>query len=179
MDWAKFSAIATAIYTILTLGIVGFTGWQVLILRRQNQAQFEDSLAREYRELMNKIPIKVWLGENLTAKENRDNLHNFYYYFHLSNQQILYFQRGRIKKEIWRNIVLGIKGNLELPAFANSWEEIESKSQETRFWYLKQLIELNFDTNIKDFKLPQESLLVEGYKAVAKEDLALSRKDLK
>ncbi len=177
MDWTKFSAIATAIYTILMLGIVGFTGWQVLILRRQNQAQFEDSLAREYRELMNKIPIKVWLGENLTAKEYKENLHNFYYYFHLSNQQILYFQRGRIKKEIWRNIVLGIKGNLELPAFAKAWEEIESKSQKTRFGYLKQLIESDFDNKRSNFVDPSKMNLVEGYKAVAKEESDLAKKN--
>ena len=177
MDLQLLNTLLIAIYTILTLGIVGFTGWQVLILRRQSQAQFEDSLAREYRELMNKIPIKAWLGEKLSAKEHKENLHNFYYYFHLSNQQILYFKRKRIKTEIWRNIVLGIKGNLELPAFAEAWEEIESKSQKTRFGYLKQLIESDFDSKRNDFADPNKMNLVEGYKTIAKEDLELARKD--
>jgi hypothetical protein len=64
------------------------------------QLQFEDALAKEYRELTNRLPTKVLLGSELEETEYPKAFDELFRYFDLSNEQVYLRQRGRISQEV-------------------------------------------------------------------------------
>jgi peptide deformylase len=57
---------------------VGIAAWQLRVSRRQAVTTFEDSVAREYRELAAELPIKVFLDDgSLSDKEYRKAFDKF------------------------------------------------------------------------------------------------------
>jgi hypothetical protein len=125
VSWEAVSAIATS---VAALG-VAFALWQIWLTRSIAQLQFEDALAREYRELCTTIPATVFLRGEFTEEEYRDSFDEFYRYIDLSNEQVSLRQRGRISKEVWSSWCIGIEQNLALPAFARAWREVKEKTQ--------------------------------------------------
>ena len=140
MNWieilAALSSAATAIGVFLAF-------LQIRSSKHQTRTQFEDSLAREYREIAHKFPVKALLGESLDEDEYAKSFHLFYHYIDLSNEQIFLRQRGRISKATWENWRDGIKSNMSLPALSQAWTEIKSKSP-SRFEELRRLEKDNF-----------------------------------
>src|SRR5215208_1287317 len=67
VDWLEWiravASVMTALGVIFTsIGV--FLAWrQILFTKKQAIVQFEDSLAREYREIMQELPVGAWLGE--------------------------------------------------------------------------------------------------------------------
>lgn len=90
--------------------------------------QFEDSLEKEYRELIAGIPIKAFLDSDLSEDEYRNSFDEFFRYFDLSNKQAALWKEKRIGKVTWDNWRSGIRFNLSLPAFSKAWGEVKSRT---------------------------------------------------
>lgn len=102
--------------------------WQLWLAHRQSLTTFEDSLAREYRELAARLPTKALLGEELTEQEYREHFDEFYHYFDLSNEQAFLHDTGRIRPSTWQFWRDGIASNLKRPAFKRAWNEVCSRA---------------------------------------------------
>lgn len=139
IEWV--SAVATAITAI---GVV-FAFQQLRVSKKIAQAQFEDGLAKEYRDLASSIPTKALLGEILSETDYADSFDEMYRYVDLTNEQVSLRQRGRITKNVWWFWLSGIKSNLRLPAFHRAWTEIKSKTDS--FAELRRLEDENFATD--------------------------------
>jgi hypothetical protein len=118
----------TAISNLATAIGVGVGVWQLWLGHRQNITTFEDSMAREYRELAATLPTKALLGEQLTDEEFREHFDEFYRYFDLSNEQVFLHECGRIRKSTWQFWKDGIESNLNRPAFKRAWNEVCSRT---------------------------------------------------
>lgn len=146
IDWNAVSAVAN-VFT--ALGLV-FALWQVRTTKNIAQLQFEDGLAREYRELASRIPTKAFLNVNLSDAQYKEAFDEFYRYVDLSNEQVSLRQRGRIGEQVWGSWRAGIEGNLGLPAFARAWEEIKSRTESFR--ELRRLEREGFKSDPKRWK---------------------------
>ncbi|MFM2253633.1 MAG: hypothetical protein RJB68_1970 [Pseudomonadota bacterium] len=142
-DWV--SAVATVVSALLSIAsvVAVFFVWKQLEQNRHQlelnrleleqtkdiaQLQFEDGLAKEYRELASRIPTKALLGSGLTPKEYAAAFDELFRYVDLSNEQVLLRQAGRIGNDTWTNWCSGIEYNLSLPAFSKAWCEVKNKS---------------------------------------------------
>ena len=114
--------------SVAAIGIA-FAFAQLRVSRSIAQAQFEDGLAKEYRELASGIPTKGLLGEALTDEEYKATFDEFFRYMDLSNEQIALRKRGRVGAEAWQSWKEGIQSNLGLPSFARAWADIQARSQ--------------------------------------------------
>lgn len=111
------SGVATAIGVFVA-------AWQLWETRRQSVTTFEDSLAREYREIATTLPTNALLGRELPAEEYAAHFDTFYRYFDFSNEQAFLHQCKRIDKKTWKFWCAGIASNLKRPAFKKAWNEI-------------------------------------------------------
>ncbi len=111
------ASVAAVVYVILT--------WQqIRLFRKQATTTFEDGLTAQYRKIMEDIPIDIWLGSKLTtlAKDRQDQCRDaIYRYIDLSNEQAFLHSKKRVGDETWAEWSVGIKGNMELPAFREVW----------------------------------------------------------
>ena len=131
-EW--ISAIANA---VVAFGLL-FTICQLRLAKKLARTQFEDTLAREYREIIAKLPSRAMLGEELSNAENVDYLDEFYQYIDLCNEQVFLRTRNRITFSTWVYWRDGITANLARPAFKTAWERI--KQDPNSFEELKQLL---------------------------------------
>src|ERR1700674_2505478 len=143
--------------SIVTASGVIVAARQLTLSKRQSRTQFEDDLAREYRSLVERIPIKALLGEELDHGEYEQNLHLFYRYIDLSNEQVFLRQMERISLDTWVNWLAGIKSNLGLPAFGKAWSEIKAKAPH-RFQELRLLEQKSFMGDPKYWRHSGEAL---------------------
>jgi hypothetical protein len=125
---------------------------QTKITIQQSRTQFEDSLAKEYRELTQKISIKALLGEKLTTEEFEKDRQSLFHYINLTNDQIFLWSKGRISLETWIDWMSGIKSNMNLPAFEKMWKEIEisenkKDSSQKSFQELRRLRKEEYKTD--------------------------------
>lgn len=112
---------------VTAIGVV-VAAWQLWLAHRQSVTTFEDTVAREYRELAATLPTKAFLGEELNEEEYRDHFDEFYRYFDLSNEQASLHQRKRIRRATWQFWHDGIASNLKRPAFRRAWSEVCSRA---------------------------------------------------
>jgi hypothetical protein len=129
-----FSAVANS---ATGLGVI-VAGWQLWLARRQSVTAFEDSFAREYRELAAKLPTKALLGDELTKDELEQHLDEFYHYFDLCNEQAFLHKQGRISRKTWTFWRDGMKSNFDRPAFKRAWKEVGNR-QKSDFSELRAL----------------------------------------
>jgi len=115
---------------ITTAVSVLLVAWQLLRTHQQSVTVFEDSLAREYRELTAKIPTKAFLEGNLTEQEYEANFDKFYRYFDLSNEQAFLHKKRRVRASTWIFWKDGIASNLKRPAFKRAWNEVCKRSSD-------------------------------------------------
>jgi len=71
-DWV--SAIANC---VMAIGVV-LVLWQIRLGKQQATTAFEDSMAKEYRELAAKIPTEALLGEDLNPEDFKKTFDEFY-----------------------------------------------------------------------------------------------------
>ncbi len=90
----------------------------------QTVTSFEDTFAREYRELAATLPTKALLGEELSEDEHKQHFDEFYHYFDLCNEQVFLNKRKRIRPSTWEFWLDGMKSNFKRPAFERSWKEV-------------------------------------------------------
>ncbi len=111
--------------------------WQVRLVKRLAVTQFEDNLAREYRDLAGRLPAKALLGEELTEEEHQNALDEFIHYIDLCNEQVFLRRCRRISPATWVYWRDGIRSNLKQPAFRRAWQDIKKRS--ANFRELRQL----------------------------------------
>jgi hypothetical protein len=133
------SAIANC---VMAAGVL-FVLYQIWLTKKLATTQFEDSMAKEYRELAAKIPTKAFLGEALTDEEHKETFDEFFHYIDLSNEEVFLWKRGRISDETWEYWLDGIKSNLSTPAFQKAWGEIKEKAKDS-FQELRDLEQSGF-----------------------------------
>lgn len=141
--FSLLASIATAIG-------VFFAWWQIRRGTLQAVTDFEDDLAREYRELARHIPIKALLNEELTEAEFADALPYFYRYVDLSNEQTFLRMVGRVRKQTWFFWRDGIKSNLGRSGFKKAWEYIKERSPKS-FEELRRLERGQFEEDPHDW----------------------------
>ena len=124
---ATGSAVSAIAASVAAAG-VWYARHQLKTSREIAQLQFEDALAKEYRELAKELSKKALLGESLSDEEYDEAFDELYRYVDLSNEQITLRQRGRITADVWRSWAEGMKTNLSLPACARTWREIKERS---------------------------------------------------
>lgn len=122
------SVVTTLTSIVATIG-VWFAFKQLQVAKEIAQLQFEDSLAKEYRDLASGIPTKALLGHTLPDTEYEEIFDELFRYFDLSNEQVSLRQRGRICKAVWNDWSEGIQANLKLPAFERAWSEIQKQCE--------------------------------------------------
>ena len=127
--WLSASAaIIGVLASVATAVGVFLAWWQIKSAKNQSVTDFEDDLAREYRELTQSIPVAALLGKALTESEVEKALPAFYRYVDLSNEQTFLRQQGRVREQTWQNWSTGIATNLCRPAFRIAWEKIKQES---------------------------------------------------
>jgi hypothetical protein len=124
-EW--ISAIANS---VMAVGVI-LVLWQIRLTKQQATTAFEDSMAKEYRELAARIPTKAFLGADLTDEEYKETFDEFFHYIDLSNEEVFLWKRGRISDETWTYWLDGIKSNLSMPAFKKAWAEIKDKAKDS------------------------------------------------
>lgn len=145
-DWvSSVSAAGTAIAAIVAAIGVLLAYRQLCTSKKIAQDQFEDGLAKEYRELTSGIPTKALLGEDLSESEYQDSFDELFRYIDLTNGQVSLRQRGRISEDVWWYWLSGIQSNLRLSAFNRAWTEIKAKSKS--FEELRRLENQGFKTD--------------------------------
>lgn len=112
---------------------------------------FEDSFAKEYRELSRLFPACVLLGNDITKEETNDLFDEFFSYFDLSNEQIFLRQIGRIRNETWVFWCDGINSNFRKPAFQRAWKDFEN-TKTSEFSELRRLLKSNSKEDPKSWK---------------------------
>jgi galactose-1-phosphate uridylyltransferase len=109
---------ARVVASIATAIGVAIAAWQIRRNAEQTKTSFEDSLNKEYRELMRPIPLKVLVGKNVTGNEAETVKEAIYNYLDFCNQQVYLRKQNRIRKSTWVEWREGMKINLALPLFA-------------------------------------------------------------
>lgn len=154
-DWvSSVAAVVTAIAAMVAAVGVLFAYRQLCTSKKIAQAQFEDGLAKEYRELTSHIPTKALLGEDLSESEYQNSFDELFRYVDLTNEQVSLRQRGRISEDVWWFWLSGIQSNLRLPAFHRAWTEIKGTSKS--FEELRRLENQDFKTDPRKWNPPVE-----------------------
>ncbi|MEQ1922256.1 MAG: hypothetical protein ABL952_07080 [Pyrinomonadaceae bacterium] len=135
--------IITLLSSLATTVGVFFAWYQIRRTGDLHRIQFEDSLSREYRELIQKIPVKALLGKELSDQEFTDARPFLFHYLNLTNDQIFLRSKNRVSAETWNDWSTGIKVNMALPAVARMWSEVEIDSK--NFLELRQLIKNGYE----------------------------------
>ncbi len=139
--WIKY--VSTFAEVAMAIGIF-FAWWQIRISKKLATTQFEDTMSKEYREIISHIPTKALLGKDLDEDEYSQSLDDLFHYIDLSNEEVFLRQQGRITRETWINWLDGIKSNLSRPAFKMAWEEIKSHTDDI-FLELRRLEASGFE----------------------------------
>lgn len=127
-QWAStISALVTSIASVGATVGVWFAYKQLKTSKEIAQLQFEDGLAKEYRELSSKIPTRALLGQQLSDEEYLQAFDELFRYIDLSNEQINLRCRNRIGEYVWNEWSRGIEANLKLPDFKRAWSEIQEQ----------------------------------------------------
>ena len=142
--------LAATIGVFLTWEQVRLTKEQVELRKGQSTTEFENQLAREYRNISRNLPVKALLGDKLDESEQKEHLRDFYSYIDLSNEQVFLRFEGEVSAGTWENWAAGIESHLDRVAFKNAWEEIKERSGDN-FSELRKLEKEGFDSDPYDW----------------------------
>jgi len=124
-----FLEVLTAISNVATAIAVGVAAWQLVLNKKQAVTNFEDSFAKQYRELIANIPLEIFFGDVLSEEKYQECFDEIYRYLDLCNEQIFLYKIGRISEATWQFWVAGISENLSKPVFQRAWVEIAEKTK--------------------------------------------------
>lgn len=125
INWNAISAIASSVSALAVI----LAMLQLRLAKRVSQLQFEDGLAKEYRELTNRLPIKILLGARLSRDAYKSTYDTFFHYIDLSNEQCMLRSQGRVGRDVWKSWSEGIEGNLKLQAFSELRNDIKNRTE--------------------------------------------------
>jgi hypothetical protein len=137
-----YSTIANIVMAVGALLIL----WQIREARNSAVTSFEDSMDKEYRDIIHCLPAKVMLGAESNDTIFFEHLDEFYSYIDLCNQQTFLRQRKRVRRSTWLFWSDGMRSNLDRPAFRAAWEIIK-KEAPGDFSELRKLEESNFEAD--------------------------------
>lgn len=123
MNWDAIGSMGTAVAVLVA-------AWQLRRNTQQATTDFEDDLAREYRELARGIPVDAHLGVTLTDDEFKQVLPVLFRYIDLANEQVFLRKTGRISFATWEEWRAGIEANLSLPVFSKAWQHVKARTDQ-------------------------------------------------
>jgi len=140
LDWLGIinflASAATAIGVLMA--------WQqVKLARRLAKTQFEDELAKQFRDIIWHIPVEALMGQQLSEEKYQSARDDFFRYVDLSNEQVFLRRHNRVSEETWWLWCEGMKAFLSRPAFRKAWEEFKAQAPDI-FKELRRLEEQNF-----------------------------------
>jgi len=148
IDWNVLGSIATAVGSLATgVGVI-FGAWQIRLSKKQAQAEFEDNLDQQYRNLTMDLPVDVLIGK-VPKEDDKERVRELIYnYLDLSNEQVYLRAKGRISQHTWNSWCSGIKAHLDRPEFKRVYDEVK---QDSSFTYLESLISQSYGTDPKSW----------------------------
>jgi hypothetical protein len=142
MDIYEIARVVASVAT--AIGVV-IAAWQIWRNAEQTKTSFEDSLNKEYRELMRPIPLKALIGEKITDEESEVAKEAIYNYLDFCNQQVYLRKQKRIRESTWTEWQEGMKINLSLPLFSEVADNVFVRLR--IFNELKKIQESDFKTD--------------------------------
>jgi hypothetical protein len=121
--------VDTVVSIVTAVGVI-VAAYQLWMAKNHAVTQFEDQLAREYRQIAGRLPIDAFLGKEMPPEKFEKALPQFYRYFRLTNTQILLRMCRRISQRTWELWSLGIERHLKLPSFRAAWRYVEAQNTE-------------------------------------------------
>jgi hypothetical protein len=140
MDWLSLVGSLASVATAIGVFVAG---WQIRLAKQLARTQFEDTLTKEFREIIWKIPVDALIGLELSEDKYRETRDDFFRYIDLSNEQVFLRKNNRISKatwELWRD---GMKAFLARPSFNRAWREFREASPDI-FKELRRLEDEHF-----------------------------------
>ncbi len=116
-----------------------------------SKTTFEDSLTKEYREIIRRIPYKALVGETLDEKEKDEAFNEIFNYMDICNEQVFLYMSGRVRKKTWLNWQEGMKTNFSLSTFKVASKEVFDKLP-NNFKELKTVQSKKYNTDPKKWK---------------------------
>lgn len=145
INWQALNSILTA------CGLI-FIGWELKVAQQSAQdtqkiaqAEFEDSIDVQYRQLAKEIPVDILFGLPIPEENYKEIRELIYNYLDLSNEQVYLRKINRVSKERWIGWREGIKEHLQKEGFKQVWEEVKQNIPHT-FRYLEMLEKNNFQS---------------------------------
>lgn len=148
--WDCLNKNADAYQVIISaFGFIGII-LTLYFTRKISRDQFQDSLNKEYRNIIEKLPVQIMLSDNLLKELNIENISQvflinnrgkfeqekiisgFYRYFDLCNEQIFLILKGRISKNSSKEWLEGIKSNLNRENFKKAYKLIVNGNKSFR-----------------------------------------------
>ena len=136
---------------------VGVAAYQIRRSNIQQRVMFEDSINKEYRDIIQRIPYKVLIGDEVPLSEANAVHNEIYNYMDLCNEQIYLRMSDRVSKKTWNNWQEGMKTNFELKVFNDTLDEVFEKLP-SNFIELQSVKALNFSTDPKKYKISDNLL---------------------
>lgn len=133
-----------------TFGVI-VAVWQIIRSNIQQRVIFEDSINKEYRNIIQRIPYKALIDEELSPSEIFSTNNEIYNYIDLCNEQIYLRMSNRVSKKTWENWQDGMSTNFALKAFNNTLTEVFEKLS-SNFNNLRRVQALGFRTDPKKWK---------------------------
>ena len=113
-DVRTAAAGVAAVAAVCAAGGVGVAARALRFTRKQAVTTFEDSLDREYREIVRTLPAEVFFRDRANAPLNREQKQAMMRYFDLSNEQLRMIRDGRIEASTGVSWEEGIRDVMEL-----------------------------------------------------------------
>lgn len=87
---------------------------QIFRSNTQQRVIFEDSINKEYRDIIQRIPYKALINEDIGLVEIDAVNNEIYNYMDLCNEQVYLRISNRVCKKTWNNWQEGMRTNFEL-----------------------------------------------------------------
>jgi len=130
---------------------VGVALFQIWRNAEQSKTTFEDSLTKEYREIIRKISYKALVGDELNGDEKNEAFNEIFNYMDICNEQIFLRMSGRVRHDTWLNWQEGMKTNFSLSIFKTASKEVFDKLP-SNFKELKKVQGSEYNTDPKKWK---------------------------
>ena len=139
IDWSTIASVATAF--LVAIGV-----WEIRQGSRIAQAQFEDSLDQQFRDLAKDIPVDALIGKPVRDDQWQEARELIYNYLDLCNEQVFLRKKRKIRKDTWLDWCAGIQSNLGKVSFQKVWVEVRAEAPST-FTFLERLEKEGFDSD--------------------------------
>ena len=140
-------------WVVATATVVGVAGGLLglYFTVKLNRVKFEDSMDKEYRKIIAKIPVDALLSRLVSSKQReqwelRERIYN---YLDLCNAQIYLRMIGRVSKRRWEDWRDGIEDHLRKREFADVWKEVKPTNMLS---WLKQLDDDDFQIDPRNWR---------------------------